>query len=78
MCLLDGTIGGNIFASHDFGKIELRHADGSIEYEPIKVYDIIRNAVHEYAHAYVAKKMGVTTQSIIEQASAWSRLGLVK
>lgn len=50
MCLLDGTIGGNIFASHDFGKIELRHADGSIEYEPIKVYDIIRNAVHEYAH----------------------------
>ena len=22
MCLLDGTIGGNIFASHDFGKIE--------------------------------------------------------
>lgn len=50
MCLLDGTVGGNIFASHDFGKIELRHADGSIKYEPIKVYDIIRNAVHEYAH----------------------------
>lgn len=50
MCLLDGTVGGNIFASHDFGKIELRHDDGSIEYEPIKIYDIIRNAVHEYAH----------------------------
>ena len=28
----------------------MQHDDGSIEYEPIKIYDIIRNAVHEYAH----------------------------
>jgi hypothetical protein len=25
MCLLDGSIGGSIFASHDFGKIEIMH-----------------------------------------------------
>ena len=49
MCLLDGTVGGNIFASHDFGKIEVRYNDGSIEFEPILIYDIIKNAIHEYA-----------------------------
>lgn len=49
MCLLDGTIGGNIFASHDFGKLEIRHEDGSFELEPILIYNIIRNAIHEYA-----------------------------
>lgn len=49
MCLLDGTVGGSIFASHDFGKIEVRYNDGSIEYEPILIYDIIKNAIHEYA-----------------------------
>ena len=49
MCLLDGTVGGNIFASHDFGKLEIRYNDGSIEFEPILIYDIIRNAIHEYA-----------------------------
>lgn len=48
MCLLDGSIGGNIFAGHDFGKLEVDHGD-SIEFEPILVYDIIRNAIHEYA-----------------------------
>ena len=31
-----------------------------------------------YASNETAKQMGVTTQSIIEQASAWSRLGLTK
>ena len=31
-----------------------------------------------YASNETAKKMGVTTQAIIEQASAWSRLGLTK
>lgn len=48
MCLLDGSVGGNIFATHDFGKLEVDHGD-SIEYEPILIYDIIRNAIHEYA-----------------------------
>ena len=49
MCLLDGTVGGNIFASHDFGKLEIRHNDGSYEFEHILIYDIIKNAIHEYA-----------------------------
>ena len=49
MCLLDGSVGGNLFATHDFGKLELRHDDGSVEFEHILIYDIIRNAIHEYA-----------------------------
>lgn len=49
MCLLDGTVGGNVFASHDFGKLEMRYEDGTIELEPILIYDIIKNAIHEYA-----------------------------
>lgn len=49
MCLLDGSVGGNIFASHDFGKLELQHDDGTIEYQDILIYDIIKNAIHEYA-----------------------------
>lgn len=48
MCLLDGSVGGNIFASHDFGKLEVRIGD-TIELEPILIYDIIKNAIHEYA-----------------------------
>lgn len=50
MCLLDGSIGGNIFAAHDFGKLELIHDDGSREFEDILIYDIIKNAIHEYAY----------------------------
>lgn len=49
MCLLDGSIGGNIFASHDFGKLEIRRDDEFVELEDILIYDIIKNAVHEYA-----------------------------
>lgn len=50
MCMLDGSIGGNIFASHDFGKLELVHDDGTREFEDILIYDIIKNAIHEYAY----------------------------
>ena len=49
LCLLDGSVGGNIFASHDFGKLELVHDDGTREFEDILIYDIIKNAIHEYA-----------------------------
>lgn len=54
MCLLDGSIGGNIPADHDFGKIEVSYgfdADGSeiLKREDILIYDIIREAVHVYA-----------------------------
>lgn len=50
MCLLDGSIGGSIFASHDFGKIEIIHkGEQTFEYDYILIHDIIKNAVHEYA-----------------------------
>ena len=50
MCLLDGSIGGNIYATHDFGKLEIKQADGSSRFDYILIYDIIRNAIHEYAN----------------------------
>ena len=50
MCLLDGSIGGSLFASHDFGKLEVTSkADKVSIFEPILIHDIIQNAVHEYA-----------------------------
>lgn len=49
MCLLDGSVGGNIFASHDFGKLEIRKNDEMTELQDILIYDIIKNAIHEYA-----------------------------
>lgn len=53
MCLLDGSIGGNIPADHDFGKIDTitYDADGNaiVETEDILIYDIVREAVHVYA-----------------------------
>jgi hypothetical protein len=33
MCMLDGTVGGALFATHDFGKIEVISADKSITIE---------------------------------------------
>ena len=49
MCLLDGSIGGNLFASHDFGEVWTYKKDGSVLKDKIPIYDIIRNAVHTYA-----------------------------
>lgn len=49
MCLINGDIGGNLFASHDFGKIYTYHDDDTYEIEDIPIYDIIREAVHVYA-----------------------------
>ena len=49
MCLLDGSVGGQLFADHDFGKIEVTVGEGISKLEDIKIYDIIRNAVHRYA-----------------------------
>ena len=49
MCLLDGSIGGSLPFSHDFGEIEITHKNGTIEREKIPIYDIIRNAIHTYA-----------------------------
>lgn len=50
MCLLDGSVGGSLFATHDFGKIDIHYSDGSItQSQDISIYQIIRNAVHTYA-----------------------------
>ena len=49
MCLINGDIGGNLFASHDFGKIETKHSDGTSTLDDIPIYDIIREALHVYA-----------------------------
>lgn len=49
MCLLNGDVGGQLFASHDFGKITLLHDDGTEEVEQVSIYKIIRNAIHDYA-----------------------------
>lgn len=49
MCLINGDLGGNVFASHDFGKIETRHADGTYTEEDFLLYDIIRDIAHIYA-----------------------------
>ena len=49
MCRLDGTISGSLPAQHDFGKIEIENADGTISFNLLPLYAIIREAVHEYA-----------------------------
>lgn len=49
MCRLDGTISGSLPAQHDFGKEEIENADGSISFNLLPLYTIIREAVHEYA-----------------------------
>lgn len=49
MCLLNGDIGGNLTAAHDFGKIETIHDDGTSTLDDIPIYDIIREALHVFA-----------------------------
>ena len=50
MCLIDGTVGGALFASHDFGRLEIiDSADATYRREPIEIKDIIREAIHVYA-----------------------------
>lgn len=49
MCLLDGSVGGQLFADHDFGKIEVKTDADTWKLEDVLIYDIIRNAIHRYA-----------------------------
>lgn len=49
MCLLNGDVGGNLTAAHDFGKIETIHEDGTSTLDDIPIYDIIREALHVFA-----------------------------
>ena len=50
MCLLDGSVGGAIFADHDFGKIDVVNLDGTTTHEELAIPTIIREAIHTYAH----------------------------
>lgn len=54
MCMLNGSMGGTIMASHDFGTINETRRDSSGEKitvtEKIPIYEIIRNAVHQYGN----------------------------
>ena len=51
MCFIDGTIGGQLFASHDFGRMEVIDSNThERHYEVLEIPDIIREAVHVYAN----------------------------
>ena len=49
MCLLNGEVGGNVTFTHDFGTIDIKH-EGYVENKSLLIYDIIREAIHVYAH----------------------------
>ena len=65
MCLLDGSVGGNIFAAHDFGKIEILQEDvkeGKLIIEKNEITDNMSEVTTDFV--FVAKncpkKMRVT------------------
>jgi len=49
MCLINGDVGGALFAAHEFSIIYTEHADGTITKDYIPIYDIIKEALHTYA-----------------------------
>lgn len=49
MCLINGDVSGQLFASHDFGKIYTTQRDGTIVKTDIPIRQIIKEAVHTYA-----------------------------
>ena len=49
MSLLNGDMGGNLFARHDFGVTWIYNSDGSYSKKHIPIKEIIREAVHQYA-----------------------------
>lgn len=49
MCLLNGDVGGNLFAAHDFGAIDIIQNDGARKRERLPIHEIIRELVHTYA-----------------------------
>ena len=56
MALLNGEIGGSLTAlSYDFGTYDQKLIDGSIENVKLKLKDIIRHVVHEYAREPFSK-----------------------
>ena len=49
MSLLNGDMGGNLFAKHDFGVTWIFNNDGSYSKKHIPIKEIVREAVHQYA-----------------------------
>ena len=50
MCLLDGTVGGALFATYNFSKLDLIDSEGKITQKvDTPIYQIVRNAVRTYA-----------------------------
>lgn len=49
MCLLNGDVGGALFAAHEFSMIYITKSDGTIQKEYIPIYTIVREAIHNYA-----------------------------
>lgn len=50
MCFLNGTLGGSLTASTNFGEEEFINGDGSITLKKIPLKDIITKAIHTYAN----------------------------
>lgn len=48
MCLLNGEVGGQLYASHDFGTIDIIDEAGVLTRKDVNIETIIRDAVHEY------------------------------
>jgi hypothetical protein len=49
MCLLNGDVGGTLWASHDFSQLYITQNDGNVIKRYIPIKDIIREAIHTYA-----------------------------
>jgi hypothetical protein len=49
MCLLDGSVGGSLESSVDFGTIEEENADGLWTIRKVPIPEIIKNMIHTYA-----------------------------
>jgi len=50
MCLINGELGGSLFAAHDFGKEEFYNKNTLVTtISDIPIETIVREAVHEYA-----------------------------
>lgn len=50
MCLLDGSVGGHLWASHEFSIVWTELADGTRKKTYLPIKDIIKEAIHTYAH----------------------------
>lgn len=48
MCMLDGSIGGSLFADHSFSDVEIINSDGTTYRKLIPIKEIVRDAVHVY------------------------------